>query len=548
MISTGNFRYKTETIGSDKISELEPRINFLFVVYNEIEMGEMQQVLEPISGFSVILDFIEQDCLQHFYIGKFFKYNIVLAKTSDMGSRNVNSVVNVINRAIQIFRPRYIVMPGIAAGLDDKVNIGDVVIADKIIGYESEKIAPAEIIGRYPEYRSPRLFNLFSSASVHPFNLFLKSEIEAQIADESANKKVAEPDCKLNCPKVTEQDCSFGDFVDENGFPEVFTGNYISGEKLLDNSTYRSYLKTKFKEAMALDMEGAGVASASTFNRVYDWLVIKGISDLGDGNKGKNKTARQKYAMRNVITVLKKVFDDELSFSENNLKQVQGYNRKNVLISASQCEGGAHYELTSIFMEELARKLIIGNCNVITGYGLGVGPAVMYGIFDGCGYLRLPVYEYTDRFQCYAFPKVESSRNGDRTKIDKCKEINRKILCSNVQIAVFAFGNKKGKSSADGMIKELDAVAENNALILPIGCTEGTARKIFDLVVSEIGIEKYLLPHFRDRKKYRMDTVDVNKAIETYVNELKKINETALDENNIDAVVNAVVGLINLFG
>ena len=224
-------------------------------------------------------------------------------------------------------------MPGIAAGLDDNIKIGDVVIADKIIGYESEKIAPMEIIGRYPEFRSPRLFNLFCSLNVQTINSFLKAEIQEQIKAEETNApKIKKPDCKTNCPKKTEHEFSHKKAGTPYSSPKVYTGNYISGEKLLDNPTYRNFIKTKFKEAKALDMEGLGVASASSFNRIYDWMIIKGISDLGDGNKGTNKTERQTFAMKNVISVLKKIFNDPCSFHASNLKQPQDCFRKNVLI------------------------------------------------------------------------------------------------------------------------------------------------------------------------------------------------------------------------
>lgn len=548
-----NLIYNTETIDDNKLKDIEPKINFLFVVHNEIEMGEMQQAITPLSHFSVILDFIDPECMQHFLIGKFFKYDIVLAKTSDMGSRNVNSVENVINRAIQIFRPRYIVMPGIAAGLDDGMSIGDVVIADKIIGYESEKIAPYEVIGRYPEFRSPRLFNLFCSANVHTFNLFLKTVIQKNISEEASMLPTAKSDCKTNCPKEVEKGFSWQDSVNSYNYPRVHTGNYISGEILLNNAEYRHYLKSKFKEAVALDMEGVGVASASTFNRVYDWLVIKGISDFGDGNKGVNKTERQIYAMKNVILTLKKIFDDEHSFPDSSLKQLFGYGRKNVLISASQCDRGNYTEITEFFMERLAKQLIVSGFNVINGYGIDVGPSILYGIYDGCDQLRLPLREYANRYQCFAFPRrttkdFENDRKSDDKKLEWYKAKNRRIMCENAQIAIFAFGNKRGPSGADGMFEELNLVAEHHALVLPIGCTKGTALEICKAVCSQNGIEDYLMPYFRDRKKYCVIAGDPEEDVRKYCRKLMQISRISLNENNIDVVIGQVIELLNFYG
>lgn len=538
------------TVKREKVTALEPFLNFLFVVYNEIEMEEMEKNLTPLDGYGVILDYIEEDCLQHFFIGKFFKYNIVLAKTSDMGQKDVNSVINVINRAIQIFRPNYIIMPGISAGLDDKLQIGDVVIADKIIGYESKKIAPTEIIGRYPEYRSPRLFNLFCSANVKNFNVFLKREIQKELNEELTKKGIDKPDCKKNCPKNKNEDFSWNAFVSNNGFPEVHTGNYISGDKLLDNSFYRCYLKSEFQEAAALDMEGLGVATASIFNRVYDWLVIKGISDFGDGNKGKDKTARQHYAMKNVILTLKKVFDDELSFSESNLKQVRGNNRKNVLISGSQCDADSFAGITEIFVQELAKQLIVNKYNVISGYGLNVGPAVLFGVFDGCDQIGLSSQEYMYRFQTFPFPRMETDDPVYETKLERYKIKNREVLCSSGDIAIFVFGNKErnvGNSYiADGMYEELNLVAKNKGLIVPVGCTGGTARQIYEKILTERN--NYIKPYFCERNKYCDPSSNVDEDIDNYFKHLKKLNKLTLEKGNVAQVVQKVIELINLYG
>lgn len=533
--------YDVVTIDLNKVKELEPHLNFLFIVHNEIEMHEMQRTLQPLQGFSVILDYIEDESLQHFFIGKFFKYNIVLVKTSDMGSINVNSVINVINRGIQIFRPRYIIMPGIAAGMDDDIKIGDVVIADKVIGYESEKIAPIEIIGRYPEFRSPRLFNLFCSVNTHSFNVFLKSQIEIEMDKEKTD--IVDEHLKDKKDKF-----SWNEVIGKNRFPLVFTGNYISGEKLLDNPVYRGLLKLKFKEAKALDMEGVGIASASTFNRVYDWLVIKGISDLGDGNKGSQKIVRQIFAMRNVIMTLKYIFNDVNSFPLSSMKQVKGYNRKNVLISGSQYNGAELSDLTSEFIKKLTKQIIKNNYNILTGYGVGIGPAVLYGIFEGCHEMGLSTEEYTDRFQSFAFPReVLTDKFGDE-KLEECKRINREILCANAKIAIFVFGNKKDCDLADGMIKEMDLMRRKNALLLPVGCTKGTAHLIYEKIIKDDDLLNYIKSYFTDRSKFRSKASNADADYDEYMKKLDELDKIELKKESIDSVVQIVMALINLYG
>lgn len=542
--------YKSVVINSKKVSELEPLLNFLFIVHNEIEMNEMQNNLNPITGYGVILDYIEEDCMQHFYIGKFFKYNIVLTKTSDMGSINVNSSINIINRAIQIFKPNYIIMPGISAGLDEKLKIGDVVIADKIIGYESEKLASTEIIGRYPEFRSPRLYNLFCSANICCFNNFIKDQILKDLKEVCIKDYADSHSTAKDGSIEVDEEFAWDKFIVNDCFPKVYTGNYISGEKLLDNPICRNNLKLKFKEALALDMEGVGVASASAFNRVYDWLVIKGISDLGDGNKNKNKVLNQIFAMKNVVLALKKVFDNELSFSEINLKQARNFIRKNVLISASQCANGDFHEITEVFVETLARQLILNQYNVLTGYGLNIGPAVMYGILDGCDQLGLSLHNYIERFQTFPFPRKDSKDDIEQERVERCKVKNREILCSNTNIALFVFGNKIHKKQddkiADGMLQELELANKNKALIMPIGCTKGTAKMIYETVLKNT--DKYLKPYFSEKSKYGVGLLNIEKEIENYITELTNLNKIILENGNIDSVIKKIIELINLYG
>lgn len=540
------------SITNKKVTELEPLLNFLFIVHNNIEMKEMLNSIDPINGYGVILDFIEEDSMQHFYIGKFFKYNIVLTKTSDMGSINVNSAINIINRAIQIFKPNYIIMPGISAGLDEKLKIGDVVIADKIIGYESEKLASTEIIGRYPEFRSPRLYNLFCSANIHCFNNFIKKEILKELEGTCSKEYTEDVHNYAQDGSIEEnEEFAWNKFIVNDCFPKVYTGNYISGEKLLDSAICRNILKLKFKEALALDMEGVGIASASAFNRVYDWLVIKGISDFGDGNKSKNKTLNQTFAMKNVVLALKKVFDNELSFSEINLKQINSI-RKNVLISASQCVDGDFYDITDLFMETLARQLIINQYNVISGYGLNIGPAVMYGILDGCDQLGLSLPNYIERFKTFPFPRGDYKDVAKQKRMERCKGKNREILCSNTNIALFVFGNKKSNEEdnkpgiADGMFQELELANKNKALIMPIGCTNGTAKKIYETVIEYK--DKYIRPYFSEKNKYGAFMLNVENEIENYISELTKLNQVILEKGNIDFVIKKIIEIINLYG
>jgi nucleoside phosphorylase len=88
---------------------------------------------------------------------------------------------------------------------------------------------------------------------------------------------------------------------------EVRLGLVLSGEKLVDNLDYRESLQTLEPEAIGGEMEGSGVFTAC-HDGGADWLVVKAICDWGDGDKGEDKSARQKLAAENadelVLTAL----------------------------------------------------------------------------------------------------------------------------------------------------------------------------------------------------------------------------------------------------
>jgi Nucleoside phosphorylase len=68
---------------------------------------------------------------------------------------------------------------------------------------------------------------------------------------------------------------------------DVYWGPVISGQKLVDDVEFKSNLFVVASDAIAGEMEGAGLySSASSLNT--PWIVVKGVSDWGDGKKHKD--------------------------------------------------------------------------------------------------------------------------------------------------------------------------------------------------------------------------------------------------------------------
>lgn len=90
----------------------------------------------------------------------------------------------------------------------------------------------------------------------------------------------------------------------------VHRGLMLSESVLVDSAEHRTGLEQQFPDALAGEMEGAGVYAASYLEGI-DWIVVKAISDWGDGTKntvrqpeGLDPAAAQKLAARNAAGFL----------------------------------------------------------------------------------------------------------------------------------------------------------------------------------------------------------------------------------------------------
>jgi adenosylhomocysteine nucleosidase len=69
-----------------------------------------------------------------------------------VGMGNAQAAAEV-GRAVQAWRPEYVVLVGIAGGLHPDVRLGDILVADQVVGYEQARIGAAGPEWRYEVYR-----------------------------------------------------------------------------------------------------------------------------------------------------------------------------------------------------------------------------------------------------------------------------------------------------------------------------------------------------------------------------------------------------------
>jgi len=188
-------------------------------------------------------------------------YEVVLAMVGQAG--NLNSK-DAVRETLERFRPRFVLLTGIAGGLDrDGVRKGSLTISDLINGYEPGKIEGEDADGLYFQ---PRLTATF------PVDNALRTAALALPSTAPDWYRAIE----TAAPVEAHQEP-----------PHVVLGPVASGEKVIDDASQPFFLSVmrQFPKIVAVEMEGAGAASAIQQLREKQaepcgFLMLRGISDM----------------------------------------------------------------------------------------------------------------------------------------------------------------------------------------------------------------------------------------------------------------------------
>lgn len=157
----------------------------------------------------------------------------------------------VAERAIRLFRPRALVFVGIAGSLRPGVRLGDVVVATRVYAYHGGRE------GSWGRVSYPRSWEA-------PHEL-------------------------IHVARFVDIEKSWCAGLGRTGGrpPRVHFGGIAAGEVVLNSrsSMLAGYLRRHYGDAIAVEMESAGVAQAGHLNRSTPTLTIRAISDAADGTK-----------------------------------------------------------------------------------------------------------------------------------------------------------------------------------------------------------------------------------------------------------------------
>ncbi len=168
------------------------------------------------------------------------------------------------------FKPKIVVMVGIAAGMRGKCLLGEVVFSERVIAYEGAALVtgpdgPREV-PRPESFRTPHA---------------TKQDVISYLANPAAVKGrlvIARKAAGIVIPPNVDEA-----LVDQEFVPRLAT--FASGEKLLrDPGKFRTIRHSLHGKIEVIEIEAAGVATVcSRCNARF--LVIRGISDFGDEQK-----------------------------------------------------------------------------------------------------------------------------------------------------------------------------------------------------------------------------------------------------------------------
>lgn len=283
---------KIREISFQESLEYRYRCNLLLVTATDIETEEVLKSLAPLANQDSVFKTYKGSLT--YYMGAFGKYGAILVK-SGMGTGRAGGAIISTQKAIYTWKPKAIVMIGIAFGVDRKEQrIGDVLVAEQIIPYDVKR-----------EGESIRIYR-----SEHPpSSLFLQNRFSQMKGEWSFSLPDGAKAQFSICP-------------------------ILSGEVLIDNKNFRDALISEFPKAKGGDMEATGIYVAASDEKI-DWIVVKAVCDFADGDKKKNKQNNQSIAIKSAISLTKKVFSSQYAFEDLGLILSKTDNLKKNVISNS---------------------------------------------------------------------------------------------------------------------------------------------------------------------------------------------------------------------
>ena len=220
--------------------ELIADVNIILVTATDTEycavMGTGRKLREDDEGYTQV----ELDDGVTFNLVMYGTYKVAVIRTGQ-GPKKTETMLERIQAEINA---QYVIAIGICYGMkQDKTNIGDTIVAERIMDTSSKRAAGDKLLARPQEYMCGRkLCNIFSQ----------KQGFKQEKGD------------------GTNVVIHYGMLVSEN--------------TLVASQEYKEDISEQISQALGGEMEGAGLMTAAE-KRKYEGIVIKAIADWGNKDK-----------------------------------------------------------------------------------------------------------------------------------------------------------------------------------------------------------------------------------------------------------------------
>lgn len=222
-----------------------------------MRIGIIGAMSEEIQGFKKILEDIDEERIGNliFYTGTMHDKDIVLLET---GIGKVNAAIGA-TLMIEAFDVEAIIFTGVAGGINEDLDLGDVVISKDLIQHDVDVTAFGEKLGVIP-----RMEKSIFEADRALIDLAVK-----------ASKKLK---------------------------GKTIVGRILSGDQFIASPEKIAFLKNEFN-GDCTEMEGAAVAHVC---QVFDtpFVVVRTMSDKANSNAHTDYATFMKIAAENSITLV----------------------------------------------------------------------------------------------------------------------------------------------------------------------------------------------------------------------------------------------------
>jgi len=223
-----------------------------------------------------------------YYMGIFGNYPAAYIHIDEQGVTNP-AAIPLVGQLVNELRPAAVIMVGIAFGVNEhKQKIGDVLVSDKILPYDSQKLLEDKV-----EYKE------------------LPKEVGFQLLNAFREYR----DWVYYLPS-SEQSL-------------VYIGAILTGSRLINNYKYRTQLINDFADNKPIggEMEAQGIYSMARLHGIAEWIIVKGICDWGYKKDNPNKEKDQETAARAAVDYCFHVFSRTGVFDSLVMDRITDFSR-----------------------------------------------------------------------------------------------------------------------------------------------------------------------------------------------------------------------------